>query len=172
MPNRLRLRLRLLSRHEWTSRLSALARSSALRRCQAFCLKTDARAWRGLKAVTVQTPEHKLCSGAMGRSGALGIIQRLGEGVESFMIPCSSAFDEPLSEQIEDAMRELYAKNGEPITSRSSIHTGSGSKNKQDKGFLVICRDLFCEKLFGKKDPFARASVWYVVCRSTRSDSL
>ena len=96
-------------------RLSALARSSALRRCQAFCLKTDARAWRGLKAVTVQTPEHKLCSGAMGRSGALGIIQRLGEGVESFMIPCSSAFDEPLSEQIEDAMRELYAKNGEPI---------------------------------------------------------
>ena len=58
------------------------------------------------------------------------------------------------------------------VTSRSSIHTGSGSKNKQDKGFLVICRDLFCEKLFGKKDPFARASVWYVVCRSTRSDSL
>ena len=70
----------------------------ALHVCQAFRTKTS-RAWEGavVKPVTFQSPETPLqaeCSGAMGRSGLLGLLKRLPQHlIESFMIVCSTMKD-------------------------------------------------------------------------------
>ena len=90
----------------------------ALHVCQAFRTKTS-RAWEGavVKPVTFQSPETPLqaeCSGTMGRSYLLGLLKRLPQHlIESFMIVCSTKKDGDLTDQLDEAVRDLYEKNGD-----------------------------------------------------------